>query len=134
MLAVSVAGFFGMVGVAAAQGDGHDQGAQFVHSLRSVTHILGITFSALLVFYGVKARQRFAGGVFGEAATFTIASGVLFGLAFLQMELLHGFDINVLWFISDMQLVMALRMILFTATVFGFGWAFYRMGNALKGV
>ena len=132
-LAVGIAGLFGAVGVAAAQG-GHDHGTHFIHSIRSVTHLLGIAFSALLVFYGVKANRRFAGGVFGDAATFTIAGGVLFGLAFLQMELLHGFGIDVLWFLPDMQLTMAFRMVLFTGTVFGFGWAFYRMGNALKGV
>lgn len=133
MVGVSAVGLFGAVGVAAAQSGGHDHGAEFLNSLRSVTHIFGIVASSMLVLYGMKARRRFAGGVFGEAATFSIIGGVLFGLGFFQMELLHGFGINVFGFIPDMQLMMGLRMILFTGTVFGFGWAFYQMGNALKG-
>ena len=126
-------GLFGVVGVASAQGAG-DEGTALLHSVRSVAHIVGIVFSLLVAYYGYRSRKQFQGGVFGDVAVYIILGGFVFALAFVQMELLHGFGINVLGFASGMQMAMGIRMVLFTATVFAFGWAFYRMGSALKGV
>lgn len=126
-------GLFGAVGVASAQGGG-DQGAAFVDSVRSVAHIVGIVFSLLVAYYGYRAKQQFHGGIFGDAAVYIVVGGVVFALAFLQMELSHGFGVDVLAFAPSMQMAMGIRMVMFTITVFAFGWAFYRMGSALKGV
>jgi hypothetical protein len=130
---VTAVALMGTVGVAAAQ-NGADQGAAFVDSVRSVSHILGIIASLAVAYYGFRARQQFEGGLFGEVAIFVVLGGLVFAAAFVQMELQHGFGIDVLSFTTDMQLKMGIRMVLFTVTVFAFGWAFYRMGSALKGV
>ncbi len=130
---VGVAGLIGTAGLASA-GMAGDQSSQFVHSLRSIADILGITFSLTVVYYAYRARKQFDVGVFGTAATYTMIGALLFALGFLQMELLNGFGIDLFAFAPGMQSKMAIRMVLFTGSVFAFGWAFYRMGKALEGV
>ena len=108
--------------------------AGILATARSAAHLLGIAGSVLLAYYAVRARERFAGGVFATSATYTFAGASLFAVAFLVMELGHGFGIDVFAFVGDMQLAMAVSMFLFTATVFGFGWAYYRIASTLGGV
>lgn len=100
---------------------------------RSAAHVLGMAGSVLLAYYAVQARRRFAGGVFATSAAYTLAGASMFAVAFLVMELGHGFGIDVFAFVRDMQLAMAVTMFLFTGTVFAFGWAYYRIASALGG-
>jgi hypothetical protein len=81
----------------------------------------------------VVADRRFAGGVFATSAAYTLAGASVFAVAFLVMELGHSFGIDVFAFVRDMQLAMAVTMFLFTATVFAFGRAYYRIASALGG-
>lgn len=126
-------GFVGTVGVASASTASQSGGGALLASMRSLAHIVGITASFSLSYYAARARSSFTGGVFGESATYVIVGAVVFGVAFVVMELDHGFGINVVSFISDMQMKMAVNMALFTITVFAFGWAFYRMASTLQG-
>lgn len=119
-------------GTAAVMREGGDA-AGALAAARSAAHVLGMASSVLLAYYAVRARRRFAGGVFATSAAYTFAGASLFAVAFLVMELGHGFGIDVLAFVADMQLSMAITMFLFTGTVFGFGWAYYRIASALGG-
>lgn len=103
-----------------------------VNSVQSVIHMLGIAASLLLGYYGNRARERYKGGALAGAATYVIVGALLFALAFLVKELDHGLGINVFAPVGDMHLQMGLSMLLFTGTVFAFGWAFYRMTRELK--
>lgn len=116
---------------AVARGGADAAGA--LDAARSAAHVLGLAGSVLLAYYAVRARRRFAGGVFATSAAYTLAGAALFAVAFLVMELGHGLGVDVFAFVADMQLTMAITMFLFTGTVFGFGWAYYRIASALGG-
>lgn len=122
----------GAVGTAAVawQGSG---ASGLLDSARSAAHVLGLVASGMLGYYAVRARRRFAGGVFATSATYTLAGASMFAAAFLVMELGHGFGVDVLAFVPGMQLRMAVNMVLFTGTVFAFGWAYYRLAGTLEG-
>lgn len=120
-----------MAGVAAATQGGSGMTRQAA-SVRSIVHILGMVTSLLLASYGYQARERFKGGVLGSAASAVIVGALMFAVAFLVEELDHGFGINIFNPVGDMQLQMALSMILFTGTVFAFGWAFYTISDELR--
>lgn len=105
----------------------------YLDAARSATHLLGIGSSLLLAYYAVRARRRFAGGVFGRSATATGVGAGAFAVAFLVMELNHGLGVDVLAWLGDMQLEMAVSMFLFTGTALAFGWAFAEIAGALGG-
>ena len=130
--AVAGFGLLAAIGTGAVAG-GLSDGGVYLSAARSAAHLLGIASSLALVYYAVQARQRFAGGAFGESATYTAVGGAAFAVAFVVMELNHGFGVDVLAFVGDMQLKMAISMVLFTGTAFAFGWAFYRIAGALGG-
>lgn len=120
------------VGIVAAS-MGEVDASAFVTSVRSLAHLVGITASLMLVYYAYRARTKFSGGVFGESASFVMVGGSVFTVAFVVMELGHGFGLDLLSFVPGMQMKMAVNMVLFTATVFAFGWAFYLTANVLEG-
>lgn len=130
--AIAAFALLGVVGTAAVawQVSG---GASYLAAARSAAHLLGIAASLLLAYYAARARRRFAGGVFATSATYTLIGAVVFATAFLTMELNHGFGVDVLAFAGGMQTAMAIQMVLFTGTVFAFGWAYYRLADALGG-
>ena len=130
----TVAGFglLAAIGSGAVTGGLSDGGA-YLSVARSAAHLLGIASSLALVYYAVRARRRFAGGAFGESATATAVGGAAFAVAFVVMELGHGYGIDVFAAVGDMQLKMAISMVLFTGTAFAFGWGFYRIAGALGG-
>ena len=130
---VALFGLIGAVGTAAVALQLSD-GTSYLSAARSVAHVLGLAASLLLAYYASRARSRFSGGVFATSATYTLVGAVVFAVAFLSMELNHGFGINVLAFAGGMQTMMAIQMVLFTGTVFAFGWAYYRLARALGGV
>lgn len=129
---VAAFGLLAVVGTGATRSGVADAGA-YLAAVRSLAHLLGIAASLALVYYAVRANRRYAGGVFGESATATAVGGAAFAVAFVVMELNHGLDIDVLAGVGDMQLKMAITMVLFTGTTFAFGWAFYRIAGALGG-
>lgn len=102
-----------------------------VDSLRSIVHILGILTAAILGYYAYRARSQFRGGVFATSATYTVVGASVFALAFLNMELQHGFDI-VLFDALGRQGRLAIRMGLFAITVFAFGRAVYLVAETLE--
>lgn len=129
---LTVIGALVVAGTGIGSGDVANAGA-YLDAARSVTHLFGLGASILLAYYAVQARRRFTGGVFGESATATAVGAGAFAVAFLVMELNHGLGIDVLGGLATMQLEMAVSMLLFTGTVFAFGWAFARIAGALGG-
>lgn len=131
-LALTVLGVLVIVGTGATD-RGLAEASAYLDLARSATHFLGLGSSVLLAYYAIQARRRFAGGVFAESATATAVGAVAFAIAFLVMELNHGLGVDVLAVLGDMQLQMAVSMLLFTGTAFAFGWAFARVAGALGG-
>lgn len=129
---VAALGLLGVLGTGAVAWGLPDADA-YLNLARSLVHVLGAAASLLLVYYAVGARRRFAGGAIGEAATATAVGGAAFALAFGVMELNHGLGIDLLAGIGDMQLSMAIQMVLFTGTALAFGWGFARLAGALSG-
>lgn len=129
---LTVIGALVVAGTGTVSGDMTNAGA-YLDAARSATHLLGLGASVLLAYYAVQARRRFTGGVFGDSAGFTALGAGMFAIAFLVMELKHGLGVDVLGGLANMQLEMAVSMLLFTGTVFTFGWAFARIAGALGG-
>ena len=102
-----------------------------IDSLRSVVHIAGIATSLVLAYYAYRARSRFRGGVFATSATYVVVGATGFALAFLNMELQHGFGI-VVFDALGRQARLAVRMGLFAVTVFAFGRAVYLIAETLE--
>ena len=102
-----------------------------IDSLRSVVHIAGIATSLVLAYYAYRARSRFRGGVFATSATYVVVGATGFALAFLNMELQHGFGI-VVFDALGRQARLAVRMGLFAVTVFAFGRAGYLIAETLE--
>lgn len=125
-------GLIGAVGTGVVVGEVSDPGA-YLSAARSAAHLLGIGSSLVLVYYAVRANRRFAGGVLGDSARATAVGALTFAAAFTVVELRHGLGVDVLAGVGDMQLKMAINMVLFTGTVFAFGWAFYRITRVLEG-
>lgn len=125
-------GLVGAVGTGAVAGEVSAPGA-YLSAARSAAHLLGIGSSLVLVYYAVRANRRFAGGALGDSARATAVGGIAFAVAFAVVELEHGLGVDVLAGVGGMQLKMAVNMVLFTGTVFAFGWAFYRITRALAG-
>lgn len=127
--ALAAAGLVATTGVAAAQGGMGSTPA--ADSFRSIVHILGILIAGVLASYALRARRQFQGGVFAESATYTIVGAVMFVVAFALVELEHGFGVTLLSSL-DVQARLAIRMGLFTTTVFVFGWAVYKIADTLQ--
>lgn len=98
---------------------------------RSAAHVLGFGFSLLLAYYANRAWQQFRGGVYATTASYTLAGAVVFAVAFAVVEIRHDFGVDLLTAVNGMQLKMAVSMVLFTSTVFAFGWAYFRLARAL---
>lgn len=128
---IAAFGLLGALGTGAGVGEGAGAGT-YLSAARSAAHLLGIASSLVLVYYAVRANRRFAGGAFGESATATAVGAMAFAAAFVVSELNNGFGVDVLAGVGDMQMRMAINMVLFTGTVFAFGWAFYRIASALE--
>lgn len=130
---IAVFALLGVGGTIAGSAQMVEAGA-FLATARSIVHLLGIGFSLLLAYYASRARRRFAGGVFATSAGYTLVGATAFAVAFTVMELGHGLGVDVFAFVGEMQMRMAISMVLFTGTVFAFGWAYYRLAVALEGV
>lgn len=126
----TVVALLATAGVASAQGGG-SSATPAVHSVRSIVHILGIATAGALALYAVRARRQFTGGVFARSATLTAVGAVVFALAFAVMELQHQFGIAP-FSVFGPQGQLAVRMGLFTTTVFAFGWGLYLVATTLQ--
>lgn len=117
---------FAVLGIIGAVG-----GAVLLDGARSAAHVLGFGFSLLLAYYANRAWQQFRGGVYATTASYTLAGAVVFAVAFAVVEIRHDFGVDLLTAVNGMQLKMAVSMVLFTSTVFAFGWAYFRLARAL---
>ena len=130
--ALTVLGVLVIVGTGAVD-RGFAEASAYLDLARSATHLLGLGSSTLLAYYAVKARRRFAGGVFGESAVATAIGASAFAITFLVIELNHGLGVDLLGVLADPQLQMAVTMLLFTGAAFAFSWAFAQIADALEG-
>lgn len=130
---ISVIAGFGVLGIVGTVGGESQDEAVWLHEARSVAHILGLVFSLLLAYYANRARNRFSGGVYSVSAGYTLAGAVLFAVAFSAVSLRHDFGIDLFAPLGGMQLKMAMSMVLFTGTVFAFGWAYFLLVRAVRG-
>lgn len=131
MTAFLIAAVAGIASVPAAAQSGGPPSTPAVDSFRSFVHIAGIATSAVLAYYAFRARRQFQGGVFATSALYMLVGAAVFTLAFFNAELEHQFGF-VVFDALETQGRLAVRMGLFSASVFAFGRAMYLLSGTLQ--
>lgn len=131
VIGISVLAVGGTMTVPVVAQSGGMSSTPAIHSFRSFVHIVGIVTSGVLAYYAYRARRQFQGGVFATSALYVLVGALVFALAFVNLELEHQFGFVVVDALKT-QGRLAVRMGLFSVTVFAFGTAMYLLSGTLQ--